>query len=98
MTSGNTITEENYEEGVIAGIYKGCSLKKFKTFHAVRSFPFDYLHDFLEGAAPEDLKGVIDILLKEDSSRMKRIIAACQTSVLCILNETTNHFPLRKIQ
>ena len=44
------------------GLRWRCPFNKLESFHAVTSFPPDFLHDVLEGTVPQDLFGVIKIL------------------------------------
>ena len=44
------------------GLRWRCPFNKLQSFHAVTSFPPDFLHDVLEGSVPQDLFGVIKIL------------------------------------
>lgn len=44
------------------GLTQRCPFNKLSAFHAVDSFPPDFLHDFLEGSLSEDLLSSIKIL------------------------------------
>lgn len=64
--SDSSISDGDMEGGGAAlnkrGINSECPLNCLQSFHSVRSFPPDVLHDIFEGVVPEDLLGIIRIL------------------------------------
>ena len=60
--------EQSESEPVIfnpKGIKSECPLNLLKSFHSTQSFPPDVLHDVFEGVIPEDLLGIVRILVSK---------------------------------
>ena len=47
------------------GVKKKCVFNELKEFHCVTSMPPDSLHDLMEGVIPQDLLGIIRILIEK---------------------------------
>ena len=96
MNPGNPITVDEYEQGVLDGKFKGCSLNRLKSFHSVHCFPFDYMQDLLVGVAPKDLKGVIDILIKEKMFKVEDYNLRLSNFTLLYTERNNKPFVIKK--
>ena len=57
---------ESYEDRVDYGVKYRCVFNKLESFHCITSMPPDSMHDLMEGVIPQDLLGIIRILIQLD--------------------------------
>ena len=58
--------DDEMQRGVNFGIKRKCVFNKLESFHCVGSMPPDSLHDLMEGVVPQDLLGIIRIMMSKN--------------------------------